>query len=524
MQAADRQLIYEVSLDLHPDIRLEYDAWLEDHVAEMLTIPGFLSAEISRIDPQEDPHDDWPRRCIRYRVASQEVFDDYLQNHAPRMRALGVEKFGDRFRASRRILRDPAIYQAEASAAETPDCPNCGTPLHGQYCWQCGQRSRVRLITLWELLRDAVGDLFELDSRLWRSLKPLLFRPGLLTSDYLAGRRARYMPPFRMYLVLSIIFFLVWGLDSDEFRITPGDEAGTQAISERLSVLEEMQQQDPDPTRQKQIAGLEAALEKLDRVDEAAQTAEHGMRIVLDGGSLETETGAAGMDAVSGASPYEDAVSAASPYEGAVDEAQMESIDAGGPAESAEPAAEVAETDKKKSSKGWKCDKLEFDLGWGWLNQRIGEQQIQAACRKMEQDEGESFGKAMLDNLPAMMFLFLPLLALALKVLYLGSGRYYVEHLLFTVHYHAFFFLIVTLTIFVHASQELLHLPDWLVGIFTAGVILYTQPVYLYKALRRVYQQGHIATFIRWALLSLAYIAAFFTTMAVTFIYTALTL
>ncbi len=514
MQAADRQLIYEVSLDLHPDIQPEYDAWLEDHVAEMLTIPGFLSAEISRIDPQEDQPDDWPRRCIRYRVASQEVFDDYLQNHAPRMRALGVEKFGDRFRASRRILRDPAIYQADAAAAKTPDCPNCGTPLHGQYCWQCGQRSRVRLITLWELLRDAVGDLFELDSRLWRSLKPLLFRPGLLTSDYLAGRRARYMPPFRMYLVLSIIFFLVWGLDSDEFRITPGDEAGTQAISERLGVLEELQQQDPDPERHKQIAKLKAAMAMLDRVDGADQPVEHGMRIVLDGGSIETEAGSDGMDAVSGASPYADGA----------DEAQTKSIDTAGPAESTEPAAEVAETDNEKSNQGWKCDKLEFDLGWGWLNQQIGEQKIQAACRKMEQDEGESFGKAMLDNLPAMMFLFLPLLALALKVLYVGSGRYYVEHLLFTVHYHAFFFLIVTLTIFVHASEELLHLPDWLLGIFTAVVVLYIQPVYLYKALRRVYQQGHIATFIRWALLSVAYVAAFFTTMAVTLIYTALTL
>ncbi len=514
MQAADRQLIYEVSLDLHPDIQSEYDAWLEDHVAEMLTIPGFLSAEISPIDPQEDQPDDWPRRCIRYRVASQELFDDYLQNHAPRMRALGVEKFGAQFRARRRILRDPATYQAEASVAETPDCPNCGTPLHGQYCWQCGQRSRVRLITLWELLRDAVGDLFELDSRLWRSLKPLMFKPGLLTSDYLAGRRARYMPPFRMYLVLSIIFFLVWGLDSDEFRITPGNEAGSQAISERLSVLEELQQQDPDPARQEQIAGLKMALEHMDGFDGTDRSAEHEMRIMLDGDSIETETGAAGMDAVSGASPYADAV----------DAPQTESVDASGPAESTEPAAEVAEKDNEKSNKGWKCDKLEFDLGWGWLNQQIGEQKIQAACRKMEQDEGESFGKAMLDNLPAMMFLFLPLLALALKVLYVGSGRYYVEHLLFTVHYHAFFFLIVTLTIFVHASEELLHLPDWLLGIFTAVVVLYIQPVYLYKALRRVYRQGHIATFIRWALLSVAYVAAFFTTMAVTLIYTALNL
>ena len=356
MQAADKQLIYEVSLDLDPDIQSEYDAWLEDHVAEMLTIPGFLSAEISRIDPQEDPHEAWPRRCVRYRVASQEVLADYLKNHAPRMRALGVEKFGDQFRARRRILRDQATYQAETSVAETPDCPNCGTPLHGQYCWQCGQRSRVRLITLWELLREAVGDLFELDSRLWRSLIPLLFRPGLLTSDYLAGRRARYMPPFRMYLVLSIIFFLVWGLDSDEFRFNPGNDVGEAhaLINEQLAELEQLQQQDPDPSRHEQIAVLRTAMEKLDWVDETAQSDGHGRRIVLDGGSSKTEPGAIVLDAVSGASPYEDAV----------DEAPTESAAVSGPAESAEAAADVAEADKLKSRKGWNCEKLDIDLGW----------------------------------------------------------------------------------------------------------------------------------------------------------------
>src|SRR5210317_1901963 len=90
-----------------------------------------------------------------------------------------------------------------------PNCLNCGTELRGQYCGSCGQRARGRLISLWELLQDALGDIFEIDSRLWRTLIPLLIRPGKLTLDYLEGRRARYMPPFRMYLVLSVLFFVV---------------------------------------------------------------------------------------------------------------------------------------------------------------------------------------------------------------------------------------------------------------------------------------------------------------------------
>ena len=103
---------------------------------------------------------------------------------------------------------DPGL----GAAVQEPRCKNCAVTRTGQYCWNCGQRARSRVITLWELSRDLIGDVFELDSRLWRSLLPLLFRPGQLTEDYLEGRRVRYVPPFRMYLVLGIVFFLLANL------------------------------------------------------------------------------------------------------------------------------------------------------------------------------------------------------------------------------------------------------------------------------------------------------------------------
>ena len=54
----------------------------------------------------------------------------------------------------------------------------------------------------------ATEDLTHADSRLWRTLAALLFKPGHLTREFLAGRRARYLPPVRLYLVLSVLFFL----------------------------------------------------------------------------------------------------------------------------------------------------------------------------------------------------------------------------------------------------------------------------------------------------------------------------
>src|SRR4030095_12870336 len=64
-------------------------------------------------------------------------------------------------------------------------------------------------ISLWGLVRDFLGDVFDWDARIWRTLRPLTFRPGLLTQEFLRGRRAHYTPPFRMYLILSVVFFLI---------------------------------------------------------------------------------------------------------------------------------------------------------------------------------------------------------------------------------------------------------------------------------------------------------------------------
>ena len=148
------------------------------------------------------------------------------------------------------------MAESSDTLPDHPDCLNCGTELRGQYCASCGQRASNRLISIWELLRDAFGDLLELDSRLWRTVIPLLVRPGLLTHDYLIGRRARYMPPFRMYLVLSVIFFVVAVFD-------PRDD---------MSLLFEPE---PEPTAEEQVEqertkdeALEKAQEKVEELAE----------------------------------------------------------------------------------------------------------------------------------------------------------------------------------------------------------------------------------------------------------------
>ena len=84
-------------------------------------------------------------------------------------------------------------------------------------------------------------------------------------------------------------------------------------------------------------------------------------------------------------------------------------------------------------------DSLKIDLGVEAEGKAL-EAKVRAACRKIAAD-GKGFGRAVYENVPKMMFIFLPLIAMVMFVLYLGSGRYYVEHLLFFVHFHSFFFL-----------------------------------------------------------------------------------
>lgn len=83
------------------------------------------------------------------------------------------------------------------------DCLNCGTPLAGDFCHRCGQRSGPRVRAARALLAGVVDDLLSLDARIVRTLRALLFRPGWMTCEYLAGRRVSFIPPFRLYLLVS---------------------------------------------------------------------------------------------------------------------------------------------------------------------------------------------------------------------------------------------------------------------------------------------------------------------------------
>jgi len=91
-------------------------------------------------------------------------------------------------------------------------CLNCGTAVQSNYCPECGQENSDYRVSLRPLLGELTEELFQLESRIWRSLAALLLRPGRLSVEYNQGRRVRYTSPLRLYLVASVAYFFIAGL------------------------------------------------------------------------------------------------------------------------------------------------------------------------------------------------------------------------------------------------------------------------------------------------------------------------
>ena len=235
-------------------------------------------------------------------------------------------------------------------------CRNCGAALAGHYCSQCGQRETGRELRFSDLISEFFGEIFTWDSRIWRTLAPLLFRPGFLTTEFMAGRRARYVPPLRLYLIISFILFL--SLSLSRVVVIDVQDAGGESVG-------------------------------LDVADPNDQPTAGPIGITVDG-------------------------------EGE---------------ESPEPGVEIHGTDDG----GTVSIGLADEDSPAWLQGL--ERRIEKNAASLEGNPRE-FVSQLLEYLPQMMFLMLPLFALLLRICYLLAPYHYLQHLVFSLNYHSFTFLL----------------------------------------------------------------------------------
>jgi hypothetical protein len=106
-------------------------------------------------------------------------------------------------------LRERFSRKTQNVPAEDFSCKNCGTTFSGHYCPNCGQAVRDYDQPVSFIFYNFLGDFFAFDTRFFRTLWALVSKPGFLSKEYFDGRRVRYAPPFRIYIFVSFILFLL---------------------------------------------------------------------------------------------------------------------------------------------------------------------------------------------------------------------------------------------------------------------------------------------------------------------------
>lgn len=105
-------VIYEINLSVDNEIFQEFYAWLGSHIQQILTYTGFIQSEVGLVENQED--DNKYHLRISYTIASYENLHEYITHHAPIMRADAIQRFGDKFNATRRTILEPTVITLPA--------------------------------------------------------------------------------------------------------------------------------------------------------------------------------------------------------------------------------------------------------------------------------------------------------------------------------------------------------------------------------------------------------------------------
>jgi len=325
---------------------------------------------------------------------------------------------------------DPSLSLRAKKLAGSVNCLNCGTELKGPFCYFCGQPDRNFLRFFPVLLRDLLEDLLDLDSRFMRTMKPLLFKPGRLTRDYMEGRRFRYAPPMRLYIFSSIVFFLLAALiSSDAISVDAKQDANTVV-------------QPADVRKELDAEGIITAAREQDN---------DKFGISLD--------------------------------------------------------------DIQLNEKPWNRETNPVAIPWlpGWLNDRINDE-IGNSPQKAEQINANPnlLIDKVFDILPVTMFILLPMVALIFKFWYLFAKRYYIEHLIFALHNHAFLFVSLTLILLAEIARSLFTAnghPEYANAMSWAMIVIGAWvPLYLLISLRVAYKQSWLMTIGKFGLIGFSYI------------------
>ncbi len=322
-------------------------------------------------------------------------------------------------------------------------CYNCDTPLPeaAKYCLNCGQKHTTGRIKLRNLLGDFFAEQFNLDSRIFKTLQAI-FIPGKLTEEFFMGKHKTYSSPLRLFLVTAVLFASVLA-----YQLFQDNDIGSDNLNEmiheneRRSVLKTL---DTITLKQKKIFSDKKVASALDSM--VVQ-----MRDALDAPSdsiiLSKEIQIAGFK-----------------------------------------LPNISRDDFEKMSPSELGDSYGKEMGfWGKLMLTQGVKSIKQGGNLLQY----LFGKT-----TVALFFMMPFLAFFLKIIYIRGKKFYVEHLIFSFHYHTFLFLLFTGVVLLVPS----------VGGPLIAIGFLIAFLYLFIALKRIYQQGWFKTLLKIFIIFIIYL------------------
>lgn len=324
-------------------------------------------------------------------------------------------------------------------------CLNCDIPIYGRYCHQCGQQNTEPKESVWGLITHFFYDITHFDGSFFSTTKYLITKPGFLSSEYIKGRRARYLNPIRMYVFTSALFFIIFFSIYDN-DITPENSGNKTGSVVNANGAREQALKYAD-TRQDSVDIMEGfgyVPDSLGNFVKSDSAKKRGARLNLGSKSYRS----------------------------------------------------LAHYDSTQKA-------LPPNKRDGWFVRMMQKRQIQLQAKYG--DDGtvlfREWIKLFMHQFPKMLFVSLPLFALMLRLLYIRRKQfYYVDHGIFTIHLYIFMFVLLLVLL---GFGALANYTRWGFFAWVQGALWLYSLFYMYKAMRNFYKQSRGKTILKFILLNI---------------------
>ncbi len=368
-------------------------------------------------------------------------------------------------------------------------CLNCDFEVktENRYCPNCGQENADKRISLLLLLQDAFSTVFNFESRVFKTIPYFLFYPGRLTNEFLEGKRVRYMHPFKIYLLSSIVFFFVViklftpAIEGSIRKISNISVDENSDINVTLNNLDEEEKLDSLSTKliekitQKQILikdSLFKVIKSLEKgqLNDSTINIDSLQNLVNDSAALSENL--------------------------LVIEQKMKSNGNG-------LRRFFRLIQDRKMTADALLDSLNNESKDA-INVTFAEQLL-----KIGRNDSAIFLANIINNIGTLMFITLPILAFLFVPFYLRRKKYYIDHLIFTLHLQSFTFVVLTL------SAICFH---W--NLYSINIALFVLLIiYVWFAFKKVYKQGFIKTAIKAYMISFLYVNTLVIMLSINLVY-----